>query len=319
MKEVFITRIIPEAGIKLLESAGIKTVVNYRDSSLNQQEIIEQSENADAILCLLSDKFDSTLISGLKKVKVIANYAVGYNNIDVECCMENNIYVTNTPGVLTDTTADLGFALLMATARKIPQAHLYTKSGKFNGWGAELMLGHDIHGKKLGIVGLGRIGQAIAKRANGFDMDISYYSRTRKSELESEKGYKFKTLQALAKESDFIILCCSLTDETHHLINEDILALMKSSAYIINLSRGQVINEKHLIDFLSSGKIAGAGLDVYEHEPNFSPKLTKLENIVLLPHIGSASIETRNIMAELAARNIIDVLIDEKIPRSNVY
>lgn len=319
MKKVFITRKIPEEGIRLLESKNIKVILNEKDVKLSSDELLQYSKGVDGIICLLSDKFDRELISRLKSVKIIANYAVGYNNIDVDACKENGIYVSNTPDVLTQTTADLGFGLMMAVARKIPQSHNYTIAGRFKGWGAELMLGHDIFNSNLGIIGLGRIGTAIGKRALGFNMNVSYYSRTRKNNIEDEYGFKYCTLYELAKNSDYILICCPLTDETHHLIDGQFISKMKKNSFIINISRGPVIDEKALLNSLINKKIAGCGLDVYENEPEFDSKFLELDNVVLLPHIGSASINTRNIMSKLAAENVIDVIINNQVPRTNVY
>jgi glyoxylate reductase len=250
----------------------------------------------------------------------IANYGVGYDNIDVVSATELGIPVTNTPGVLTETTADLAWVLLMATARKIPQAHNYTLSGQWRGPGGKVFMGQDIgpggsnRPKVLGIIGFGRIGQAVMRRSRGFKMKGVAYDPFMKQVIEQTRGVEYRELDDLLKESDFVTLHCPLTKETHHLIGKGELDLMKPTAILINTSRGPVVDEKALVSALKKGKIAGAGLDVYEKEPKLSPGLSKLENVVLLPHIGSLTKDTREQMAVVAAKNAIAMLRGKRPP-----
>lgn len=287
--------------------------VNPYDRVLYKEEIVNGVKDKDALLCLLTDTIDRDIIEAGETLKIISNYAVGYNNIDVDCATERGIIVTNTPGVLSETTADLAFSLLMATARRIPEGDKFMREGKFRGWAPELMLGSDIYGKTLGIIGLGRIGQLVAKRAKGFDMKILYHSKRRKLNLEREMGMKFSEFNDLLQKSDFVSLHVPLTPETKGLIGERELGLMKSTAYLINTSRGDVVDEPALIKALKEGSLRGAGLDVFWGEPtDVNPELYELENAVLSPHMGSASYETRSKMAEMAAQAVIEALEGKK-------
>jgi glyoxylate reductase len=287
--------------------------VNPHDRVLDKEEIISGVKNKDALVCLLTDTIDKDIIDSGENLKIISNYAVGYNNIDFEYATKKGIIVTNTPGVLSETTADLVLALLMAVARRIPEGDKFMREGKFRGWAPELMLGTDVHGKILGIVGMGRIGALVAKRAKGFDMEILYHSSSRKPELESELGIKYSELDDLLRQSDFVSLHVPLTSEARGLIGKRELDLMKPSAYLINTSRGEVMDEKALIEALKENRLAGAGLDVFWGEPtNVNSELYSLENAVLIPHIGSASFETRSKMAEMAAAAVIDVMEGRK-------
>lgn len=283
--------------------------VNPHDRVATKEEIMSGVENKDALLCLLTDTIDRDIIDAGKNIKVISNYAVGYNNIDVAYATSKGIIVTNTPGVLSETTADLAFALLLAAARRISEGDKFMREDKFRGWAPELMLGTDVHGKTLGIIGLGRIGQLVAKRALGFDMKIIYYNTKRKLEVEQKLDVKYKNLDELLRSSDFVSVHVPLTSETKGLLGKKELALMKPSAYLINTSRGEVIDEPALIEALKNKRLRGAGLDVFWGEPtNINPELYELENVVLAPHIGSASLETRSKMAEIAASAVIDAL-----------
>ncbi|MCX8057303.1 MAG: D-glycerate dehydrogenase [Ignavibacteria bacterium] len=310
--KVFITSIIPEVGIELLKKNDIEVIQNKSYLPLEKEKLIKKAKDCDALLCLLSNKIDREIIDALPNLKVISNYAVGFNNIDVEYATQKGIWVTNTPDVLTDATADLAFALLLACARRIVEADKFTREGKFKMWQSDLMLGKDLKGKTVGIIGAGRIGQAFGKRAKGFEMKILYYDKKRIQKFEEETGAKFSSLSQLLKKSDFISLHTPLTKETYHLIDKKEFNLMKDGAILINTARGEVVNEKELVNALKSGKLFSAGLDVYEFEPKITKDLLKMKNVVLLPHIGSATIETRNKMAELAANNIIRVLLGKK-------
>lgn len=309
---LFLTRRIPEPAIKRLEEK-FTLKINPYNRALTHQELIEGVKDAEALICLLSDNIDKEVISAAPKLKVISSYAVGYNNIEVEYATQLGIAVCNTPGVLTETTADLTWALILATCRRISESERFLRKGNFKGWEPMLMLGLDVYGKTLGIIGMGRIGQAVAKRATGFAMRIIYYN-----DVPVSNTLPFETtetdLQTLLKEADIITLHLPLTKETFHLIGKEEFALMKESAVLINTSRGAVIDEKELIKALSEKRIFSAGLDVYENEPDIPQELLALENVVLLPHIGSASIETRTKMALLAAENAIAVMEGRKPP-----
>ncbi len=315
--KVFVTRRIPEKGLRMLEER-YDVEVNPHDRVLTKEEIIEGVRDADALLCLLTDAIDREVIDAGRKLKVISNYAVGYNNIDYEYAREKGIPVTNTPGVLTETTADLAWAILMAAARRVVEGDAFMRAGKFRGWEPMLMLGTDVYDKTIGIVGMGKIGQAVARRAKGFGMHILYYSRSRKPEIEEETGAERVPLEILMTESDYISLHVPLTPETRNMINRDMLELMKPEAYLINTARGEVIDEPYLIEMLKRRRIRGAALDVFWGEPlNVNPELYELDNVVLAPHMGSASLETRTEMAVMAAQAIIDVL-EGREPKNRV-
>lgn len=304
----FVTSIIPEIGIEILKKNKIEVVQNKSYLPIEKEKLIKKAKNCDAILCLLSNKIDKEIIDALPQLKIISNYAVGFNNIDVKYATERNIWVTNTPDVLTDATADLAFALLLTCARRIVEADKFTRDGKFKIWQSDLMLGKDLKGKTIGIIGAGRIGQALGKRTMGFGMKILYYDKKKIPEFEKVTGAKSASLKQLLKKSDFISIHTPLNKETYHLIDKKEFNTMKDGAILINTARGEVVNEKELVKSLKSGKLFAAGLDVYEFEPEITCDLLKMKNVVLLPHIGSATVETRNKMAELAANNIVRVL-----------
>lgn len=306
--KVFVTYRIPEIGLRELKKR-FEVFVNEKDELLKKEEIIELARDADALITLLADTIDREVIDNLKNLKIIANYAVGYNNIDVDYAKQKGILVTNTPDVLTETTADLAWALLLSVARRIVEADKFVREGKFKGWRPELLLGDDVFGKTLGVIGFGRIGQAVAKRALGFNMKVLYYSRTRKSEeLERRLNATYVSLEELLKSSDFITIHTPLTKETYHLIDRKEFEIMKDGSYLINTSRGSVVNEKELVNALKSGKIKGAALDVFENEPEVTSELLQMDNVVLAPHIGSASVETREKMALMVVENVIAAL-----------
>jgi glyoxylate reductase len=264
---------------------------------------------------LLTDKIDAEVMDASPCLKVIANYAVGYDNIDIAAADERRIQVGNTPGVLTETTADLAFALLLAAARRIAEADRYTRSGQWRTWGPTLLLGQDIHHATLGLIGFGRIGREMAKRARGFDMTVLYYDHTRNEEAEAGLGARYAELDTLLSTSDFVSLHVSLNDSTRHLIGERELGLMKPTAVLINTSRGPVVDQQALCAALKRGKIGGAGLDVFEREPiSADDPLLALENVVAAPHIGSGSVATRTKMALMAAENVIAGVQCQPIP-----
>ncbi|OQZ01932.1 MAG: D-glycerate dehydrogenase [Candidatus Brocadia sp. UTAMX1] len=312
---VFITRQIPEEGITLLKNSCLTVEMNPYDRSLTYDEILQHVEGRDAIVTMLSDRIDARLINNAKNLKIIANYAVGYDNIDVKAATARGIVVANTPGVLTDSTADMAWALLFSVTRRIVEGDKLTRAGKFTGWAPMMLLGGDLVGKTLGIIGAGRIGTAMAMRSRGWEMRVLYTTRSsRNAILEENLHAKRVDLETLLKESDFISIHAPLSEKTRHLIGAKELSLMKRTAYLINTGRGAVINEVALISALRNKRIAGAGLDVYEEEPKLKPGLAELDNVVLAPHLGSATIETRTKMSLMAAENIFAVLNRQKPP-----
>lgn len=312
--DVYITRQLPRQAVEMLKPE-CSVEINPHDRALSRGELEEAIKGVDGIITLLSDNIDAELIDMNPDLEVIANYAVGYDNIDVEACSDRDIAVSNTPGVLTETTADLAWALILAAARRIPEADRYTREGRYEGWGPMLMLGSDVHSKTLGVMGLGRIGKAVARRGSaGFDMDVIYYNRSRDEEFEQEYGVEYRPLDELLEQSDFVSLHLPLTPATEKLIGENELDKMKDEAYLINTARGAVVDENALLHALREGKIAGAGIDVYEDEPKLTPGLAGLDNLVMLPHIGSASVETRAEMAVMAAENMLAGLRGERMP-----
>ncbi len=305
---VFITRLIPENGIEMLRK-HFEVEVWPEEREIPREVLIEKVRDADALVTMLSERIDAEVFENAPRLRIVANYAVGYDNIDVEEATRRGIYVTNTPDVLTNATADFAWTLLLATARRLIEADRFTRSGEWKrkgvAWHPRWFLGYDVYGRTIGIIGFGRIGQAVAGRARGFGMKILYNSRTRKPEAEKELKAEFRPLEELLKESDFVVLAVPLTKETYHMIGERELKLMKETAILVNIARGKVVDTEALIRALKEGWIAGAGLDVYEEEPCHNEELFGLDNVVLAPHIGSASYGAREGMAELVARNII--------------
>ena len=263
----------------------------------------EALPEADALLCLLTDRIDAELLDAALRLRIVANAAVGFNNIDVTACHERGIVVTNTPDVLTEATADLTWALILNTVRRVPQAERSLRNGEFGGWGMWDYLGGDLQGATLGILGMGRIGQAVARRATPFGLQVQYASRN-----PVETRYKRVDWETLLTTSDILSLHAPLTPETHHILDRAALTRMKPGSYLINTARGALVDEVALVDVLRTGPLAGAGVDVYEREPEITPGLLELDNVILLPHIGSATRETRTRMAMLAARNVHAVL-----------
>lgn len=313
MPKVFVTRPVPEAGLKLLRDKGYEVVVNTAaaERPAEKEEMIAGVKGADAVLSVLTDKIHADVIqAGLPTLKIIANFAVGYDNINIEAAKTNNIVVTNTPGVLTETVAEHTFGLLMAITRRIPEGERFARAGKYTAWGPKLLLGSDMTGKTLGIVGLGRIGSRMAHFAiRGFEMKVVYTDMQPNPEFEKNYGATFvKTIDELLPQCDYVSLNVPLNDSTKHLMNETRLKLMKTTAYLINTSRGPVVDETALATALKNGTIKGAAIDVFEEEPKINPELLTLENIVMTPHTASASEETRDKMAVMAASNIIEVI-----------
>ena len=313
MYKVFVTRRIPQEGLDLLSGAGLGLESFADDNPISRQELLEKVAGRDGLLCLLSERIDKELMDAAGSLRVIANYAVGYDNIDVAEATRRGIIVTNTPGVLTVATAEMAWALLFSIARRVVEADRLMRQTKgFRGWEPMLLLGEDVSGKTLGIVGAGRIGRAMARMSRGFDMRVLYFSRSVKEDFQKETGAQKVDLDTLLRESDFVSLHVPLMPETHHLIGRRELSLMKNTACLINTARGPVVDEKALVDALRGKTIAGAGLDVYEEEPRLAPGLTELDNVVLAPHLGSATVETRRNMAVIAAENLIAGLRGER-------
>lgn len=315
MPKVFVTRQIPEVGINLLKEKNWDVSVGP-EGIISKEELLEGVKGVDAILSVLTEKINGEVMDAAgSQLKIIANYAVGYNNIDTVEAKKRGIMATNTPGVLTDTVSDHAVGLILAIAQRIVEADKYTRAGKYKVWGPKLFLGSEIKGKTLGIVGLGRIGFAVAERLmKGFDMKVVYYDIKRNEKLEEEHGLEYREIDDLLKEADFVSLHTALTDETKHLINAERLGVMKKNAYLINSSRGPIVDEKALVEVLKNKGIAGAALDVFENEPELSPGLTELDNVIITPHIASATVETRDKMSEMAANNIIAALEGQTPP-----
>lgn len=314
-KKVLITRNLPGKGIELIRNE-CELLIQPPSTDLPREELLQLIPEADALICLLSEKIDREVLEKASRLKVISNYAVGYNNIDVDLASKMGIYVTNTPDVLTEATADLAWALLFAAARRVVEGDKIVREGHFTGWAPDLLLGAEVYGKTLGVIGLGRIGEAVAKRARGFDMKTVYWSRERKPDVEKRCGLEYHTLEELLKESDFISLNVALTPETNHFISKKEFSLMKKNAILINTARGPVVDEEALVKALKEGQIKAAGLDVFEKEPKIHPGLLALTNVVMAPHVGSGTEETRSMMSQMVAENVLIALKGKKPPHA---
>jgi len=311
MAKIYVTCRVFNEEIDRLRQAGHKVEMRDAPGPIRREELLTRVEDADALICLLSDRIDEEVIKNAPRLRIIANLGVGYDNIDLAAARKRGIVVTNTPGALTETTADLTFALLLGAARRIVEADRFVRAGNFRGW--ELIqphLGLDVYGKTLGIVGMGRIGTAVARRGRfGFGMPVIYYNRTHNEKAEKELGARWVPFETLLAKSDFLCVHTPLTPETHHLFDRDAFRRMKNSAILVNVARGPVVDEEALVWALATGEIAGAGIDVYEHEPKVHPGLIKLHaRVVLTPHIGSASEKTRRALAKIAVDNVLSVL-----------
>ena len=306
---IAVTNRLPEAALEALRGAG-QLRIDERTEAIPRADLLELAGGADAILTLLHDRVDEELLEAAgPQLRCVANVAVGYDNVDVEAAARRGVVVTNTPGVLDDATADLTLALILAATRRVAEGDRLIRSGRPWTWGMSFMLGSSLRGKLLGIVGLGGIGRRVAERARAFGMEVAYHSRhPAPEEVAAELEAERLSLEELLARADVVSLHCPLTPETHHLIGEAELTAMKPTAVLVNAARGPVVDEPALARALGAGEIAAAGLDVYEHEPRVEPALMGLENVVLAPHLGSATVETRAAMAELAARNAISVL-----------
>ncbi|RLA99464.1 MAG: D-glycerate dehydrogenase [Deltaproteobacteria bacterium] len=305
--KVLVTRRLPGDALKKL-AMHCEVDLWEKETPIPRDTLIDRIRDKDALLCLLTDKIDAEVMDAAPGLRIISNYAVGYDNIDVMHAIKSSIVVSNTPGVLTDATADLTWAIILSLARRIVEADRFARSGNWQGWDPNLMLGYDVHSRTLGIVGAGRIGTAVASRARGFNMEVVYTSRSINKKMESLVKARRIPLEELLSVSDFVTLHVPLTPETKHMIGQRELSLMKSTAFLINTSRGAVVDEVALVHALQNKTIAGAGLDVFEHEPSISSRLIELPNVVILPHIGSATHATRSKMADIAVENIISFM-----------
>lgn len=308
--KIFATRRIPEAGLRMLRSIGeVDLGVEAEDEAVPREKLLEGIRRADVLVSLLTERIDREALETGRGLRGVANYAVGFNNVEVAAATELGIPVTNTPGVLTDTTADLAWALIMSVARNIVPADRYMRQGKYKIWGPSLFLGGDVspggegRRKVLGIIGFGRIGQAVFRRSIGFDMRVLAYDPPLRDVIEKTEGVEYAEMERILEESDFITVHTDLNSSTQHLLSGPAFEKMKTTAYLINTARGPIVDEKALVTALREGKIAGAGLDVFEDEPAMAPGLADLDNVVILPHIASASRDTRNKMATMCAEN----------------
>ncbi len=307
---VFITRRVPQVGIDLLLQAGFNARVHDSDLPMERTALLEhlRTNTIHALLTTLADKVNDELLDAAPSLKIVANFAVGYDNIDVPACSKHKVAVSNTPGVLSEATADQAFALILAVARRVVEGHTLVASNEWLGWAPLQLLGQDLTGRTLGIIGMGRIGGEVAKRAKGFDMNVIYFNRSRNLEAESKLNARYVDLATLLKESDVISIHCPYSKETHHLIDEKELRQMKPNAILVNTARGPIVYEAALVKALKEKWLWGAGLDVFEFEPKVTDELKPMPTVVLAPHLGSATEGTRNAMITLAAEAIIAVL-----------
>ncbi|TVY08826.1 2-hydroxyacid dehydrogenase [Paenibacillus cremeus] len=313
--KVLITRKIPQSIVKLFEDSQLEIHMwEHEDEPMPHELLLKESRQADAIFTNVSDRIDRELIQHAERLKVISTMAVGFNNIDIAEATRRGIPVGHTPDVLTEAVADLTFSLLLSSARRVVEGMNYIKAGQWKSWGPMLLTGQKVQGATLGIIGMGRIGEGVARRALGFDMNLLYFNRNRKVHAEQRLGAKYKDLDSLLKQSDFIVMLAPSTPETYKMIGAREFSLMKSNAVFINTSRGANVDEQALYSALKDGKIWAAGLDVFEKEP-ISPDhpLLQLDNVIALPHIGSANVETRMKMAEIAAVHILDGLLGKRL------
>ncbi|CAM4113523.1 2-hydroxyacid dehydrogenase [Bacillus manliponensis] len=316
MAKILVAGKIPEIGLQLLRDHDVEMYDG--EGLISTEELIEKVQNKDALLSLLSTKVPKEVIDAAPNLKIVANYGAGYDNIDYMYAKEKSVAVTNTPHVSTEATAELTFALLLAAARRIPEGDTLCRTTGFTGWAPLFFLGREVYGKTIGIIGLGEIGKAVAKRAKAFGMNVIYTGPNRKFDAENELEVTYSELDELLQHADFITVNCAYNPSLHHMIDEPQLRMMKKTAYIVNAARGPIINEEALANVLEEKSIEGAALDVFEFEPQITEKLKGLSNVVLTPHIGNATIETRDAMAEMAVRNILAVLDGEE-PITPVY
>lgn len=315
MALVAITRSLPAAGLEPLHRAGHRLRVREAEAPPTEVELRDVVAGADGVITLLSDRVDGSLLDAAgPSLRVVANYAVGYDNVDLGACRERGVAVANTPGVLDEATADFAWTLLLAVARRVVEGHELVRSGRWTGWHPLQLLGTSLHGRRFGVVGLGRIGTAAARRARGFGMEVVYHGRSRAEGAESELPATRVSLGELLATSDVVSLHCPLTKATRHLIDAGALRRMKSSAILVNTARGGVVDGVALARALREGRIAGAGLDVFENEPHVDTVLRDAPNVVLAPHLGSATVWAREAMARLAAEAVVAVLAGRSVP-----
>jgi glyoxylate reductase len=314
--KIFVSRNLPENSLEPLLKSGHEMVTSEFDRPLGEEELVEKVKGVDALLSLLTDRVDGDLMDVAGPgLKVVSNYAVGFDNIDVKAATDRGVVICNTPcDEVNEAVAEHTWALLMSVARRVVEADEATRRGAYKGWEPAIFLGPSLRGKTLGIVGMGSIGSMVARRARGFDMNVLYTKRSPDPEIEKELGVKFSDLDNLLANSDVVTLHVPLTPETRHMINRDSIAKMKRGAYLINTARGAVVHEQALVDGLRDGRLGGAGIDVFDNEPNINPELIGLDNVVLTPHIASATHEARKKMGELAVQAIIKTLADEMPP-----
>lgn len=315
MALVAVTRRLPDVALDTLRAAGHDVRLHDADDPPSRDALLRLASGAEGIVSLLSDRVDTELLDAAgPSLRVVANYAVGLDNVDLDACRARGVAVAHTPGVLSEATADLAWALLLAVARRVVEGHRLVASGRWRGWSPLQLLGTSLHGRTFGVVGLGRIGTAAARRARGFGMDVVYHARSRNEAAEAETGARRVPLPELLAVSDVVSLHCPLTEATRHLIDADALARMKPSAILVNTARGEVVDEAALVDALANGRLAGAGLDVFEREPRIHPRLPALPNAVLAPHLGSATVSTRDAMAALVSDAVVAVLAGRDAP-----
>ena len=313
---ILVTKHVYPEAIELLKR---NLEVDYNDArqGMAPRELLGRLEGREGVVCQLTDKIDATVLDACPNLKVVANVAVGYDNIDVAAATERGVVVTNTPGVLTETTADLAFALILAAGRRVTESERYLRDGKWGEWYIDLLTGFDVHGATLGLLGMGRIGQAVARRARGFDMRVLYHNRSRLPESEEQAlGAEYVSFDELLAQSDYVSVHVPLGAETRHIVDAAALSKMQRTAILINTARGPVVDEEALAGALAEGVIAYAGLDVFEKEPEVHAKLLEIPNVVLAPHIGSASVATRTRMCTMAAQNCIAALTGERPPNA---
>jgi glyoxylate reductase len=309
---IYVTRPLPEP-VMIAVTERFRLTRPPEATPPHRETIVAGLRDADALICTLAEQIDAPMLAEASHLRVIANYAVGYNNIDLVAARAHNIIVTNTPDILTDTTADLTWALMLATARRVPEGHHFVQQGAWRGWDPRQLLGTDIFGHTLGIIGMGRIGQAVARRAAGFNMPVIYYNHTAKR-FPDQPSWRSVALYEVLAQADFLTLHVPLTPDTRHLIGRQTLQLMQPTAYLINVARGPVVDEAALAEALREGRVAGAGLDVYEHEPAVHSGLLGLRNVVTLPHLGSATQATRIRMGMVCLENVCAVMEGRPVP-----
>lgn len=308
MSAVYVSRPLPAPGTAMLDAAGLVVEQHTVDAPPSRAELLERVADKDAILSMLTERVDAGLLDAAPKLRIVANLAVGYDNVDLDAAAARGIVVTNTPDVLTEATADLAWALLLGAARRVAEGDRLVRSGEWSGWSPTQLLGQSVHGRVLGIVGMGKIGEAVARRASGFGMQVRYHNRHRRPDVEQALGARLVPLDELLRECDVVSLHAPLTDETRHVIDADALAAMPSHAVLVNTARGALVDEAALVAALRRGEIAAAGLDVFEREPALTDGLAALDNVVLAPHIGSATVDARSAMVRLCCENIVAVL-----------